>query len=322
MNFSVERTQLLIDVATLYYEQGLTQEQVAGSLGLSRSNVSRLLTEARKRGIVEIRVRHAQQTAPALEAQLTERFGLKGAHVMVTRTTDRAMILREVGAKAAEQLRYLLRSNTFLAMGWGRALYETVNAFRPSPVQNVHVVQMMGGIGAFNPAIDGAELARKLAEALGGQFHYLRAPFAVESHAVRQALLREVEISTVLEMVRQAELALTGIGSVRPELSGLARAGYVSEDDLRAFEQAGAVGDICGRYFTARGEICELGLHQRVITVDPPSLRHIGCVMAIAAWVEKAPAILGALRGGYVDILVTEDAAAMEILRLDDASAG
>jgi deoxyribonucleoside regulator len=185
----------------------------------------------------------------------------------------------------------------------------------------VHVVQMMGGVGALNPQMDGAELARRLAEALGGQFHYLRAPFLVESPAVRKALLRELEIDAVIEMVRQAELALTGIGSVRPHISGLARAGYVSEEDLHAFMREGAVGDICGQYFTIQGEICGLDLHQRVITIDPPSLRDISCVMAIAAWREKAPAILGALRGGYVDILVTDDAAATEVLRLDDSSA-
>jgi len=320
MTAGAERTQLLVEVATLYYEQGFTQEQVAGKLSLSRSNVSRLLTEARKRGIVEIRVRHTQQTSPELEEQLKERFGLQDAHVLVTRAEDPVMVLREVGAKAAEQLRYLLRSNTFLAIGWGRALYETVNAFRAVPVHNVHVVQMMGGVGALNPQIDGAELARRLAEALGGQCHYLRAPFLVESSAVREALLRELEIGAVIEMVRQAELALTGIGSVRPDISGLARAGYVSEEDLQAFTRAGAVGDICGQYFTSQGSICELDLHQRVITIDPPSLRDIKCVMAIAAWPEKAPAILGALRGGYVDILVTDDAAAMEVLRLDGLS--
>ncbi len=321
MPVAAERTRLLIEVATLYYEQGLTQQEVARKLSLSRSNVSRLLTEARRRGIVEIRVRHAQQTAPALEEQLKERFGLQGAHVLVARTADRAMVLREVGAKAAEQLRYLLRSDTFLAIGWGRALNETVNAFRPVTVRNVHVVQMMGGVGALNPQIDGSELARRLAEALGGQFHYLRAPFLVESSAVREALLRELEIKAVLDMVRQAELAITGIGSVRPELSGLARAGYITEDDLRAAVQEGAVGDICGQYFTIQGEICKLDLHERVITVDPSSLLDVECVMAVAAWREKGPAILGALRGGYVDILVTDDAAAMEVLRLDDVGA-
>jgi DNA-binding transcriptional regulator LsrR (DeoR family) len=185
----------------------------------------------------------------------------------------------------------------------------------------VHVVQMMGGVGALNPQIDGAELARRLAEALGGQFHYLRAPFLVVSPAVRQALLHELEIRTVIGLVRQAELALTGIGSVRPELSGLARAGYITQDDLSTAVRQGAVGDICGQYFTIHGDICKLDLHERVITIDPPSLRDIRCVVAIAAWHEKAPAILGALRGGYVDILVTDAAAATEVLRLDDDGA-
>ena len=78
---------------------------------------------------------------------------------------------------------------------------------------------------------------------------------------------------------------------------------------------------ICGQYFTIHGEICKLDLHERVITIDPSSLGDVECVMAVAAWREKGPAILGPLRGGYVDILVTDDAAAMEVLRLDDVGA-
>lgn len=315
------RIQLLTQVASLYYEHGFTQQDVAQRLGLSRSNVSRLLAEARRHGIVEIRVRQLLPTVPQLEAELRTRFRLRDARVLLGGARSSAMVLRDVGALAAEQVRRLLHPNMTLGIGWGRALHETVHAFRPMPTSNVHVVQMMGGVGALNPHIDGAELARGLAEALGGQFHYLRAPFVVESPAVRDALMQELDVRAVIDMARQAELALTGIGSVRPELSGLVRAGYLSEDDLHTAVAAGAVCDVFGQYVSSKGEICQLSLHRRIIGIDLPSLREIECVIAVAAWQDKAPAILGALRGGFLHVLVTDDGAAHEILRLDDATA-
>jgi deoxyribonucleoside regulator len=315
-----ERIQLLIQVASLYYEQALTQQEVAQRLGLTRSNVSRLLAEARRQGVVEIRVRHLVPTVPGLETELRRRFQLQDVSVLMSGTRSAEMALRDVGVLAAERLRQLLYPGIILAIGWGRALYETVNAFRPVAVSDVQIVQMMGGVGAVNPRIDGAELARQLAEALGGQFHYLRAPFVVESAAVREALLRDRDVRFAIELARHADLAVTGIGSVRPELSGLLRAGYLTEDDLDAAAQRGAIGDLCGQYITVGGQICELELHRRVIGIDLPSLRKVRCVFAVAAWQEKAPAILGALRGGLVDILITDDAAAQEVLRLADAA--
>ena len=317
----LDRPHLLAQVASLYYEQGLTQEQVARRLDISRSGISRLLKEARREGIVEIRVRHPSPTVASLETKLRNRFGLQSACVLANGTRDADMVLRGVGALAAEQTRGLLRSGMVLGIGWGRALYEIVNAFRPVSVGHVDVVQIMGGIGGLNPHIDGAELARRLAEALGGQFHYLHAPFVVEDVAVCEALLRQRELRRVMDMGRCADLVLVGIGSMHPDVSGLVRAGFLTRSELLAIARSGAVGDICGQYIDIHGRICDLELHRRTIGIDPLSLRKAKCVLAMAAWREKAPAILGALRGGFVDILITDDAAAQEVLRLADSAA-
>lgn len=315
-----KRTDLLIQLAKLYYEQGLTQEEVAKRVGLSRSNISRMLTEARQRGIVEIRIHHPLSTVTSLEAELKNRFRLQNAHVLRSGTRDPDMVLQGIGALAANQLRHLLHDNMILGMGWGTALYKTIHAFRPMPLGKVQVVQMIGGIGAVNPHIDGTELARRLAEAIGGKFRYLHAPLIVESAALRDALMQERNVREALGLARQADLVLVGIGSVHPKVSSLIRAGYLTERELEDIVRAGAVGDICSQHFDIHGHICELELHQRIVGIDLPSLRKVKCVFAVAGWKEKAPAILGALRGGFVDILVTDDQAAQEVLRLADVT--
>ena len=315
-----ERMHLLLQVATLYYEQGLTQEEIARRVKLSRSNVSRLLSQAREQGVVEIRVRRPVPTVPALESKLKSTFDLAEAHVLAggMRSTD--VTLRDVGTLAAEQIRDHLHDGMVLSVGWGKALYETVHAFRPASVRQVDVAQMMGGLGAFNPYMDGNELARHLAEALDARLYYLSAPYLVESAAMRDALMQERDIRLVMEMARNADLAIVGLGSVRPELSGLLRAGYLTENDLRTIAEAGAVGDICGQYIDIHGRVCELELYRRIITIDLPSLLAMKRLVAVAAWREKAPVILGALRGGFVDILITDEAAAQEVLHLTETT--
>jgi deoxyribonucleoside regulator len=315
-----ERVYLLLQVAGLYYEQGLTQEEIARRVNLSRSNVSRLLTQARHQGLVEIRVRRPVPTVPTLESELKSSFKLHDAHVLANGMRSTDMILRGVGTLAAEQIRAYLHDGMVLSVGWGRALYETVQAFRPVSVRQVDVVQMMGGLGAVNPYIDGNELARHLAEAVGAHLYYLRAPYVVESAVIRDALMKERDIRMVIEMARNADLAITGIGSARPELSGLLRAGYLTEDDLHTIAETGAVGDVCGQYIDIHGEVCQLELHRRIITIDLPSLLAMKRVVAVAAWREKAPAILGALRGGFIDVLVTDEAAAQEVLHLAETT--
>ena len=314
-----DRDRALVQVATLYYEQGLRQEEIAQRVGISRSNVSRLLTEARRQGIVEIRIRHPLRTVASLEAKLRARFKLRDARVLSAGTRNPDMILQGLGSLAAEQTRQFLHDDMILGIGWGRALYETVNAFPRVAGYRVQVVQTMGGIGAANPHIDGTELARRLAEALGGRFRYLQAPFLVESPAVCQALMQDRNVREVLDLARKADVALSGIGAMQPELSGLVRAGYLTKEELLSAAQAGAVGDVCGHYIDAHGRICDLELDQRVIGIDLPSLCKLKCVIAVAGLPEKAPAILGALRGGFVHILVTDDSTAQEVLRLADS---
>ncbi len=318
------REHLLVQVAQLYYELSLSQEEVARRLGISRSYVSRLLSEARRRHIVEVRVRPRFPTVPSLETELRDRFRLREAHVLLSGNQSTDMILRGLGALAAERLRDLLHAHIIVAIGWGTAVCETLNSLRPTEVDGAQIVQMIGGLATSNQSmirIDGTELARRLAEAVRGTFRYLPAPNYVESTLAHEALMRERNVREVLALASRADVALVGIGSADPQASGFVRAGLLSSDDLQAIVQAGAVGDICGYYFDVHGRVLDLELHQRLVGLDLASIRRIKSVVAVAGRKEKARAILGALRGEYVDILVTDDTAVREVLRLSDEAA-
>lgn len=315
---TLDRLEFLAQVAIWYYEEGRSQEEIATAVGRSRSMVSRLLHEARERGLVEIRVRHPLKTDPELAQRLTQAFGLTQAWVLADPLLDQPTLLRRLGQLGARCLQPQLHDGIHIGIGWGTAIYEVVHALPACELRDALVIQMIGAVGYGDPIVDGAELARWLAQKLNAAYRFLHAPLIVESEAVAQALLQERTIAETLALGRQVELMLVGVGTVEPDLSSLRRAGYLSETDLVNLKQSGAVGDLMARQLDAYGRPLDISLNRRVIGLEElATLRSIPTVIAVAGGVAKAPAILAALRGGYIDILVTDATAASTILTLD-----
>jgi len=320
MRWKGDRTTLLTQVALLYYEEGLTQREIARRLSISRSNISRLLTEARNEGIVEIKVKRPIMVSSDLRKALLERFALHEAMVLITGHRDFQESLEGLGRLAAEYLENTLKDDSILGISWGTAVYETVKALRPIAKPGVQVVQMIGGMGSVNPKIDGTELALRLGGVLSAHYRYLRAPLVVENGEVHKALLQEREVREALGIARRADIALVGIGSVVPAVSSLLRAGYLTMAEVKMAAEGGAVGDICAQHFDVHGHICQLELNERMIGITLPELMKIPRVIGVAGGVNKASAILGALRGGYLSVLVTDDVATREVLRLSESA--
>jgi len=316
MPLDEERWELLAQVSALYYKNRLTQSEIARRLGVSRPTISRLLKEANQEAIVEIHINFPIRRVATLENKLAERFSLRHARVLATNPADQAQALSRLGILAARYLETTLKHGSTLAICWGRTAREIVNAIRPTFGARVNVVQMLGSLGPGNQQIDAAELARRLAAALGGEYWYVPAPLVVESPEMAQALLRERDVRHTLDLARKADVALVGIGSLDPRSSHLVQIGYLTAAQCEAIRAQGGVGDIIGRIFDAQGQPCAPEFNRCVIGITLEELRQIPLVIGVAGGQEKALAILGALRGRLIDVLCTDDVAAIEVLRL------
>jgi DNA-binding transcriptional regulator LsrR (DeoR family) len=313
---------LLAQIASWYYEDNLDQEAIAQRVGRSRSMVSRLLQEARELGLVEIRVRYPLMTDGELSAHLCETFSLSEACVLAEPPTDYSVLLRQLGELGARCLQPRLHNGIRIGMSWGTALYEVVRAMPTMSLRDAMVIQVIGAVGHGDPMVDGLELARWLAQKLGASFRSLHAPLVVENDAVAGGLLRDRAIAEVLGLAREVEVALVGVGTIDPpQLSSLWRPGYLTETDLKRIQQSGIVADMLGRLLDANGGWADVPFNRRVIGIDLDTLRSIPTVIAVAGGVAKARAILAALRGGYVDILITDARTVSEVLAMHSGSA-
>jgi deoxyribonucleoside regulator len=312
-----ERLDLLAQVASWYYDDNLSQDEIAGRIDRSRSMVSRMLQEARDAGLVEIQVHYPLRTDPLLAEELARTFGLQEALVLARSPSDYNAMLRRLGNLGARQLQGVLRDGIQIGMGWGTAVYEVVRAMPRVALQDARVVQIIGSVGFGDPMVDGMELARWLADKLDANYRSMYAPLIVENAEVAQGLLRDRSVAEVLALAAQVDVVVMGVGVLHPPtLTGLWRAGYLSEEDLAGLRRDGGVCEVLSHPLTLEGQGVDNPISRRLIGVDLETLRGVSTVMAVAGGLVKGPAILGALRSGYVNILVTDAEAAKAALAI------
>jgi deoxyribonucleoside regulator len=318
-----ERSLFLAKVASLYYEHGYNQQKVADLVKVSRSMVSRLLAEAQEKGIVEIIVHYPWATSSLLEQELLSAFPHLDT-VQVLRRGEKSYeeMVKGLGVLSAQYLNSILVDGMKIGISWGTALYQMIRALRTMHFPSVEVVQMVGATGSELIPEGGPILAQLLSQHLGADCRYLHAPLLVDTETAREALMQDRNIRETLARAQMADIALVGIGTPDPRLYSLIKSGYLSEEESRQIRAAGAVGDICAQHYSLKGEWLDISINRRVMGVSLETLSKIRRVVGVAGGSQKGAAILGALRGCYINGLITDDQAAEKILALHHSSAG
>jgi deoxyribonucleoside regulator len=301
----------LAEVAHLYYVRDLPQKEIASRMGLSRSKVSRMLTEARAQGLIEIRVRSSLITELGLEERLKRELGLK--ECLVLAVPDSTDVAERVGALAGNYLKENIADGSIVGVGWSSAVYKTVCSDALQQKRGVTVVQLIGSVGDAIIELNGVYVTGRLADALGAQARYMHAPMIVTDSAVRDGLTRDPYIRKSLTMARRADIMLVGVGAVNENI-GQYRAGYLDDDDLKHIRDRGAVGEVVGTYFSREGAVVPLELNERIIGLNFEGLINIPLRVGVSWGVQKALANIGAARSGLINVLITDENAAREMV--------
>lgn len=303
----------LLWAAWLYYEDGLTQGEIAQKMGLSRASVNTWLADARARGLVNIEIRPERFRAVSVARALKDHFGLQDC-LVIPSEGDGSPLTERLGAAGAQALKRLVRAGDTLAVTWGRSVLALAEALDHPGLADIRVVQATGSTTARIPWTPEA-CASRLATALGARWIPLSVPAMVSSPEVRGLLMQEPVLSEQLQILSEANRIVMGISSMRPE-STIHTSGFLEGIDRHAHYQE-AAGSLIGRFISARGEPVIGPLHDRTIGLDLDGLRRVPQKIAVAGGIDKVAAILAALRGGYVDVLITDAATALGVLRAD-----
>lgn len=309
--------ELLVEIARMYYEYGLGQQEIAERVGLSRSRISRMLTRAREAGIVQVTIVDPFREESLLAQELQARYGLKRAIVCPVPRSSRAPLAWHLAQAAARLLREIVRDGAIIGVCGGTTMLEVARALRPLKRKNVSVVQLEGTLSGKGEAlIHGNEIALLFSRAFAATPFFLSVPAIVEHEQVKEALLSDRNVAKVLDMGKAANIAAFSIG--RPDRSSLlVQAGYFSPEEMDSLVAAGAVGDLCSRFFAEDGSICDESLNRRTIGLELQDFMHKDFSVAVAGGPQKVAGIRGALRGRFANVLVTDEATARQLLDLE-----
>jgi DNA-binding transcriptional regulator LsrR (DeoR family) len=313
--------RLMTRVARLYHEDGLTQTEVAQRLGLTQVMVSRLLRKAQERGIVRTTVVTPPGAFADLESVLEAKFGLSQAIVGDAARDSEDAVLSAIGSAAAHFLEATLKSGELIGISsWSASLLAMVERMQPlRKVEGCLVVQLLGGLG--NPAAEqhANRLALRLARLVHGEPRFLPVPAVVGSTGAARALAQDPSVSETVALFGRVSLALVGVGALEPSALVASSGNAFSREELEALQKEGAVGDVCLRFYDAEGRPVKGGFEGRVIGIDLDGLRRVPRSVALCGGKRKFAAILGALRGGWVNTLVTDQFTAQRLAKAQAA---
>ncbi|WOD61448.1 sugar-binding transcriptional regulator [Niallia taxi] len=304
----------LVKVSSMYYHDGLTQAQIAQKLGVSRPVISKLLQRAKDEGIVKIYIKDESVHTVELERQLEQYFGLSDAVVVPNNGLSEEMAKREVGQAGASYISNNIKDVKSIGISWGETLAHLVQEYPYERREEVTVVPLEGGMGVKQVQIHANQLANELAKKLQSTCTYLYAPAIVETEELKERLMGMEDVQTVLEIGRNVDVALIGIGNPYAN-STLMRLGYIQEHDLTQLREVGTIGDIGFRFFDENGAPINDSLNTKVIGITLAEFQKIKKVIAVVEGQHKVESILGALKGKFIDVLITDELTASAIIK-------
>lgn len=304
----LDELRLIARVARMYYEWDMRQSEIAKQLDLSQATVSRLLARSKEEGIIRISVNLPTGVYTELEETLVKKFSLRDAIVVDSLDDNEKLIQRDLGAATAYYLESAIRPNEIIGISsWSATLLALVDSLHPMPKKpGVKVVQLLGGVG--NPAVEAhaTRLTSRMAQLVSGDAVYLPVAGVLATSAARDILMADDVTQQAVRLFDSVTTALVGIGALDPSPL-LAQSGNIfSPNELDLLRAESAVGDILLRFFDRNGALVETGLEKRVISMSLEQLSRVNRAIGVAGGSRKYAGILGALRGRWVNILVTD----------------
>lgn len=305
-------------VAYYYYKQDLIQREIAEKMNFSRQKVNRMLKKALEENIVEIKINGYEEFDLHLEHLLENKYNLYNTIVVKNNVGENA-----IGIAASNYLNSLIDENIEnkgkcdIGISWGHALSNLTRNYQVKDREcpNINVIQLIGGINTSDTSITPEEITNRLALLLGGKSYNLFAPALVNNVELIDMLYKEEYYRKVLTKYHDLDISIVGIGELK-ESSSIVKYGHIDKEEVLKLRSKGGVGDVTFRVFNSAGEIVDKDFDAAVMGIGKKEILNIPLRIGIAYGAEKVEAIKGAIKGNFINILITDDVTAEGILEL------
>lgn len=303
----------IVKIATMYYEEGMTQSEIARKRGVSRSLISKIIVEAKREGIVEIVINSSSVYTAKLERELEEKYQLKNAIVIDTFNLNKDEIKKIASQQAGLYLKKIAPQYKKIGLSWGNSLRGLVDSFPYTNHQEATILPLIGGLSDDYFDIQSNQLSYDLARKMRAKAKYLYSPALVSNPLIREELSNNNAIQSILEAGKEVDLALIGISSLDQE-SNMRRLGFLSEEDVVDLRRHNAVGVINSCFYDSEGNETANDINKKVIGLNLEDMKKIPDVMTVVYGNQKVDAIRVALESGMLNIIVTTDTIAEGLL--------
>ncbi len=310
----IDDKRLLIKCSVMYYMQYKTQNEISNILGISRPTVSRLLKEAKDKGIVKIQIQDFKENYnhfERLEDEIERKYGLLEV-IIVNDENDENTLKQELGKATARYLERILKNKDIVGVSMGTTLKEIYKFVSSESKVDATFIPLIGGVGQIGIELHANQIVMDLSRAFKGKFKLLHAPAVISDINIKENFEKEKSLKEVINYIYKANVAIVGIGAPT-ETSTLMATGYFDAAYMKNIKKLKAVGDICLQFFDIDGNYEKFPDNKKVFGIELQKLKNIDRVIGVAGGNEKAESIIGAIKGKYINVLITNYSCAKKI---------
>ena len=311
---SIEKKRILTRIAGLYYIENQTQQKIAERLNISRTKVSRYLDKARKEKIVEIKINLQKEDYSNLENSIEKKFNLREC-IIVPTYENMEETLKAMAGPLNDLLERILENGSSLGIGWGNSLKGISDYIDVSGKSGIKVIPVIGGLGKTGTGVHTNSVARNIADRLGGVSYMIHSPAVLDTKEIREVVEKDSNISQVIKLTETIDTAMVGLSDIGPD-STLIKTGSFSPEEFKYLESLGVVGDVNLIFIDEKGRPVPNKIDERIVRISPERLKKVKKVIGVAFGRRKLKVILGALRGGFLNILFTDEETASNINKI------
>lgn len=308
--------RLLVKVSQMYYLENMNQNEIASKFGINRTTVSKYLKKALLAGIVKISV--VNDLYENLETALEKKFDLKEVYI-VPSSSDPEEVKNNLGKAGIQYLKRIITDGDIVGFTWGSTIGALSNSATREKCDavNADMIPLLGGPENVDSEYHVNTIVYKVANAFKAKSHYLYAPVITGTAETKNAIMQDANCSKIAKLWDEVNITILGIGAPIKS-SNVVWTGSLDKGYSDALRDAGVVGDICSRFYDVHGNVVDTVLKDRTIAIELEKLRNMPYAIGIASSPEKVPAIYGAIKGKFINVLISDEETAKLLLDFAD----